>query len=76
MTFTNETVVYSVIDVVGYLVFLDTAAVVKMVMFEFISLINSILTLNLNIKLYSSLAFRIQLWNCKLWMAVFVTYIH
>jgi len=41
------------IDGASNFVLLDTAVVVKMVMFEFISLINSILTLNLNIKLYN-----------------------
>jgi len=38
------------VDYICNLVLLDTAAAVKMVMFAFTSLINSILTLNLNIK--------------------------
>jgi len=41
------------VDVVSNLMFLGTAVVVKMVTFEFISLISSILTLNLNIELYN-----------------------
>lgn len=49
----KETISMLCVDVVSNLMFLGTAVVVKMVTFEFISLISSILTLNLNIELYN-----------------------